>query len=205
MALRPVLFRSVLVPAVLISLAVPLVVGAPPAGAAPAATTTRTAVASWVGTGPGAPGVSLQVIEQSGPFSSNISFLASENYCDTTSNTAVFLSYFASGPTTNVLFTVAPNLGTAVLIAPRLSVNFTEKTAPECNTNGSDLATVVSGPRNIALLGLWRAAGPATPGFPGEVVRPASAALFASAPPPLRLTNLGTPTFAQISQYTAPQ
>ena len=126
-----------------------------------------------------------------------------ENYCDTATNTAVFLSYQASGPTNNELFAVTPNLSTAVLAAPKLSVNFTEQTAPECNTNGSDLTTVVSGPRNVSLFGLWHATGPATTTFPGEIVRPASAAVSASAPAPLTLANLGAPAFAQINQYTA--
>ena len=99
---------------------------------------------------------------------------------------------------------MTPNLGAAVLAAPKLSVNFTEQPAPGCNTNGSDITTVISGPRQVSLFGLWHATGPATPTFPSEVVRPASAAVLASAPAPLTLANLGAPAFAQISRYTAP-
>jgi len=204
MEFRPVLVRSGLIVGLVSTVVVPLAFASPPAGAAPAATTTRTAVASWVPTGPGTPSVSLQITEQAGPLTSNLFFFVNENYCNTETNTAVFLSYSASGTERNRVFAVTPDLGAALLAAPKLSVNFTEQTAPECNTNGSDLTTVVSGPRKVSLFGLWHATGPATPTFPGEVVRPASAVLLASAPAPLTLANLGAPAFAQISQYTAP-
>ena len=133
-----------------------------------------------------------------GPTSSVVFFQVNENYCDTATNTTVFLSYLASGPETNQLFVVAHNLSTAVLAAPKLSVNFTESTAPECNTNGSDITTVISAPRTVqaALFGLWLANGPATPTFPVKVVRPATASVVASAPAPLTLANLGRPSFA---------
>jgi hypothetical protein len=202
MAFRPVVTRSGLVLGIAATLAVALAVGGTPAGAAQAATTTRTAVASWTPTATGSPNVSLQITEQSGPLSSYTFFFVNENYCDSATNTAVFLSYEASGPTNNQLFVVTPNLSAAVLAAPKLSVNFTEQTAPECNTNGSDLTTVVSGPRNVSLFGLWHATGPATTTFPGETVRPASATVLTSAPAPLTLANLGAPSFAQINQYT---
>jgi hypothetical protein len=204
MALRSVLVRSGLVLGVVSTLVVPLTVASSPAGAAPAPTTTRSAVASWSPSGPGSPNVSLQISEESGPFSSSIFFFVNENYCDTATNTAVFLSYYASGPARHQLFAVTPGLGAAVLAAPELSVNFTEQTAPECNTNGSDLTTVVSGPRKVALFGLWHATGPASSTFPGEVVRPARATVVTSAPAPLTLAHLGAPTFAQINEYTAP-
>jgi hypothetical protein len=204
MVFRPVLIRCGLVAGLVSTVVVPLAFASTPAGAAQATTTTRTAVASWVPTGPGTPNVSIQITEQAGPLNSNIFFFVNENYCDTQTNTAVFLSYSASGTERNQVFAVTPNLGEAVLAAPKLSVNFTEQTAPECNTNGSDLTTVVSGPRNVSLFGLWHATGPATPTFPGEVVRPASAAVLASAPAPLTLAHLGAPAFAQISQYMAP-
>ena len=202
MLFRTILVRSGLTVALTSIVAVPLAFASTPAGAA-TTTTTRTAVASWTPTSPGTPNVSLQITEESGPTSSNLFFFVNENYCDTTTNTAVFLSYSASGTEHNRLFVVSPNLGEALLSAPKVSVNFTEQTAPECNTNGSDLTTVESGPRNVALYGLWRATGPATTTFPGEVVRPANAAVLASAPAPLTLTGLGAPSFAQISQYTS--
>jgi hypothetical protein len=180
----------------------PLATGASPAGAAPAVTTTRSAVVSWVPTGPGTPNVSLQVDEETGPTGSSVFFFVNESYCDVATDTEVFLSYLAEGPETNQLFVVARNLSNAVLVAPKLSVNFNEQTAPECDTNGTDLTTVFSGPKTVALFGYWRATGPATPTFPGEVVRAANAAVIALAPPPLTLSNLGPPAFAQISQFT---
>ena len=54
----------------------------------------------------------LQITEESGPTSSVVFFQVNENYCDTATNTAVFLSYLASGPETNQLFVVAHNLST---------------------------------------------------------------------------------------------
>jgi hypothetical protein len=203
MVKRTVLIRSGLVLGFVCTLVAPSVLASTPAGAAQASTTTRTAVASWVPTSPGSPSVSLQITQEAGPLSSYTFFFVNENYCDTATNTAYFLSYQASGTTDNQLFAVTPNLSAAVLAAPRLSVNFTEQTAPECTTNGSDLTTVVSGTRNVSLFGLWHATGPATTTYPGEVVRPASVALSASAPAPLTLANLGTPAFAQINQYTS--
>ena len=203
MVSRSDVFRSGLVLGLLSTVVLPLALASTPAGAAREATTTRTAAASWVASRPGGPDVSLQITEQSGPLTSNIFFFVNENYCDTATNTAFFLNYVASGTETNQVFAVNPSLSSAVLVAPKLSVNFTEQTAPECNTNGSDLTTVESGPRNLALLGVWHATGPATTPFPGEVVRPAGAVLWASAPAPLTLTDLGAPAFAQISQYTA--
>lgn len=203
MTFRPDVSGISLVLGIAAALVMAVAVGGTPAGAAQATTTTRTAVASWTPTGPGSPNVSLQITEQSGPLSSYTFFFVNENYCDTATNTAVFLSYEASGTTNNQLFAVTPNLSGAVLAAPKLSVNFTEQTAPECNTNGSDLTTVVSGPRNVSLFGLWKATGPASTTFPGETVRPASATVLASAPAPLTLGNLGAPAFAQISQYTS--
>ena len=204
MEIRPVLVRSGLIVGLVSTVVVPLALASTPAGATQTATTTRTAVASWGPTGPGTPNVSLQITEQAGPTTSNIFFSVNENYCNTETNTAVFLSYSASGTERNRVFAVTHDLGEAVLAAPKLTVTFTEQTAPECNTNGSDLTTVVSGPRNVSLFGLWHATGPATPTFPGQVVRPASAVVLASAPAPLTLANLGAPAFAQISQYTAP-
>ncbi len=200
---RTVLVRSGLVLGFVCTLVAPSVLASTPAGAAQASTTTRTAVASWTPTSPGSPGVSLQITEEAGPLSSYTFFFVNENYCDTATNTAYFLSYQTSGATNNQLFAVTPNLSAAVLAAPRLSVNFTEQTAPECNTNGSDLTTVVSGTRTVSLFGLWRATGPASTTFPGEVVRPAAAAVSASAPAPLTLADLGAPSFAQINQYTS--
>jgi hypothetical protein len=205
MAFRPVAVRSGLILGLVSALVVPLALASTPAGAAPATTTTRSAVASWVPTGPGTPNVSLQVTEQSGPQRSYLFFFVNENYCDTTTDTAVFLSYFASGPETNQMFVVSHSLSTAVLHARDLTVNFTEQTAPECDTNGSDLTTVSSGPVTIALDGHWLATGPAATTFPGEIVRSASAAVSASAPAPLTLAHLGTPAFAQINQYTPTQ
>lgn len=203
MVKRPVLIRSGLVLGFVCALVAPSVLATAPAGAAQASTTTRTAVASWTPTSPGSPNVSLQITEEAGPLSSYTFFFVNENYCDTATNTAYFLSYETSGPTNNQLFAVTPNLSVAVLAAPKLSVNFTEQTAPECNTNGSDLTTVVSATRNVSLFGLWHATGPATTTFPGEVVRPAGAAVAAFAPAPLTLANLGAPAFAQINQYTS--
>jgi hypothetical protein len=203
MAIRHRLFRCGAALGIAAAIIVPLTVGVTPASAAPVTTTTRTAVAGWVPTSPGSPNVALQITEESGPTSSVVFFQVNENYCDTATNTAVFLSYLASGPETNQLFVVAHNLSTAVLAAPKLSVNFTKSTAPECNTNGSDITTVISAPRTVALFGLWLANGPATPTFPGEVVRPATASVVASAPAPLTLANLGRPSFAQISQFTS--
>ncbi len=202
MAFRSVFVRSGLVVGLASALVVPLAFGATPAGAASGTTTTRTAVASWVPTGAGGPSVSLQVTEESGPLDNYTFFFVNENYCDTATNTAVFLSYQADGPANHQLFAVTPDLSAAVLAAPKLSVNFTEQTAPECDTNGSDITTVFSGPENVSLYGLWHATGPATETFPGEVVRPADVALLASAPAPLTLSNLGAPSFAQINQYT---
>ena len=187
------------------ALLLPLVAGAPAAGAAPIGSTTRTAVVSWVPTGPGTPNVSLQVTEESGPKNSFVFFNVDENYCDAATNTAVFLSYFAEGPETSQLFFVTQSLTNAVLLAPKLLVTFTEQTAPECDTNGSDLTTVFSGPEAVSLFGHWLATGPATPTFPGEIVRSAQAKVIASAPAPLTLANLGAPAFAQISQFTPPQ
>jgi len=204
MSFRPVVVRCGLVVGLLSTVAAPLAFASTPAGAVAATSTTRTAVASWVGTNPGSPNVSLQITEQAGPTTSNLFFLVNENFCDTETNTAVFLSYSANGTERNRVFAVTHDLGEAVLAAPKLTVNFTEQTAPECNTNGSDITTVVSGPRNVSLFGLWHATGPATLTFPGNVVRPANATLSASAPAPLTLANLGAPAFAQISQYTAP-
>jgi len=168
-------------------------------------TTTRSAFASWVPTGPGTPNVSLQVTEVSGPADSSIFYLVNESYCITATNTAVFLSYSASGPQTKQIFLVTHSLRIAQLAAPHLLVNFTKKTAPECNTNGSDFTTVASGPRVVSLVGIWKATGPATPTFPGEVVRSASAQVIASAPKDLPLANLGPPRSAQISGYTPPR
>jgi len=167
-------------------------------------TTTRSALAAWPSTGSGTPNVSLQVTEVSGPTNSSVFFLVTENYCITATNTAVFLSYSASGPQTKQIFIVSHSLRVAELAAPHLLVNFTKKTAPECSTNGSDLTTVIFGPRVVSLVGLWRATGPPTATFPGEVVRSASAQVIASAPKPLTLANLGTPASAQISQYRPP-
>jgi len=168
-------------------------------------TTSRSAFASWVPTGPGTPNVSLQVTEVSGPTDSSIFFLVNESYCITATNTAVFLSYSASGPQTKQIFLVTHSLRFAELAAPHLLVNFTKKTAPECNTNGSDLTTVVSGPRVVSLVGMWKATGPAMHTFPGEVVRSASAQVIAFAPKVLPLANLGPPASAQISGYTPPR
>jgi len=203
MAFRSVLVRSGIVLGMVSTMVVPLAFTGTPAGAAAAPTTTRSAVASWASSGPGSPNVSLQVTEESGPLSSSIFFFVNENYCDTATNTAVFLSYYASGPESRQVFAVTPSLGAAVLAAPRLIANFTEQTAPECDTNGSDLTTVASGSRHVSLVGLWHATGPEATTFPGEVVRPAHASVLASAPAPLTLAHLGAPSFAQISQYTA--
>lgn len=191
--------------AALTMVALPIVGGTSTAGAAAAGpTTVRSVVASWIPTTPGTPNVSLQVTEQSGPISSNMFFFVNENYCDAATNTAVFLSYSASGPENNQLFAVTRNLSAAILAAPRLSVNFTEQTAPECDTNGSDLTVIASGLKNVSLFGLWKATGPAATTFPGEVVRPAVAHVLMSAPAPLTLSHLGAPSFAQINSYTAP-
>jgi hypothetical protein len=53
---------------------------ASPAGAVPAANTIRSAVASWVPTGPGTPNVSLQVDEETGPTGSSVFFFVNESY-----------------------------------------------------------------------------------------------------------------------------
>ena len=203
MGVPSVLLRSGLVLGLVSSVVVPLTVVDPPAGAAAGTTTTRTAVANWSSATSGAPDVSLQITEESGPTSSYLFFFVNEHYCDTATNTAVFLSYVADGPESNQIFAVSANLSAAVLAAPRLTVQFTEQTAPECATNGSDLTTVASGTRSLSLVGLWRATGPATTTFPGEVVRPADAVLSARAPAPLTLSGLGAPAFAQLSQYTS--
>jgi len=204
MAASSRLSRSGSILAVGAALFLPLVVAVRPAGASPVATTTRTAVASWTQTGPGTPNVSLQITEESRPTSSYLFFFVNENYCDTAKNTAVSLSYLAQGPVTNQVFVVSRSLSNAVLVAPHLSVNFTEQTAPGCDTNGSDLTTVFSGPKTVSIFGVWLATGPPTTTFPGEVVRPATAAVTAKAPAPLTLANLGPPAFAQLSQYTQP-
>ena len=167
-------------------------------------TTTRSALAAWPSTGSGTPNVSLQVTEVSGPTNSSVFFLVTENYCITATNTAVFLSYSASGPQTKQIFIVSHSLRVAELAAPHILVNWTKKTAPECSTNGSDLTTVISGPGVVSFEGLSKATGPPTATFPGEVVRSASAQVIASAPRPLTLANLGTPASAQVSQYTPP-
>jgi hypothetical protein len=197
--------RSVASIGIVVALLLPLLMSVTPARASDFRTTIRSAVASWVPTGPGTPNVSIQVNEGSGGRRNSVTFSVSENYCDTFTNTAVYLTISAMNVETDQLFVVSRNLGTAVLNMPRLSVNFSKMTAPGCNTKGVNLTTVQSGRRTISLFGVWLANGPAMPTFPGETVRPASAILLVSAPAPLKLPRLGRPVFAQITQFTSPR
>jgi hypothetical protein len=204
MPIRRFVRRSVGIVGIVVGLLLPLTIGITPARASDFRTTMRSAVASWVPTGPGTPNVSIQVTEGSGERGNSVTFSVSENYCETATNTAVYLNIYATNVETNQLFVVTRNLGTALLNMPRLSVNYSKMTAPGCNTNGVGLTTVQSGCRTISLFGLWHANGPATPTFPGNTVRPASAILVVSAPEPLKLPRLGRPVFAQITEFTSP-
>jgi hypothetical protein len=179
--------------------------GATATGAVSTTTTsTESAVASWVTSGPVSTNVGLQVTEESGPTTNSIFFLVNENYCIPSTNTEVFLSYFAQGPVAHQIFAVSPNLAAAVLLSPTLTVNATKETAPTCQPNGSDLTTVFSGPITISLFGLWHATGPAETTFPGNVERPATAAVSSPTPGPIDLSHLGVPSFASLSKFTAP-
>ena len=205
MPIRRFVRRSGAIVGIVVALLLPLAISVTPARASDFRTTIRSAVASWLPTGPGTPNVSIQVNEGSGGRRNSVTFSVSENYCDTSTNTAVYLTISAVNVETNQLFVVTRNLGTALLNMPRLSVNYSKMTAPGCNSNGVGLTTVQSGHRTISLFGVWHANGPAMPTFPGNTVRPAGAILLVSAPEPLKLPRLGRPVFAQITQFTSPR
>lgn len=172
---------------------------ASPAGAAPATTTTFTAVASWTpASGSGGPNVSLQVNEESGPTGSFLFFFVNESYC-APSGGFRGLSYFFEGPAPGV-FTVSPNLASAVLKSPAIQGTLTTTTSPLCD--GTNL-TSVSTTAPVSAFGRWSATGPAQETFPGNVVRPANATVQLTGPSVLGFATLGVPDFAQISSFTA--
>ncbi len=204
MPIRRFVRRSGAIVGLVVALLLPLAISVTPARASDFGTTTRSAVASWLPTGPGKPNVSIQVNEGSGGRRNFVTFFASETYCDTATNT-VSLTISAMNVQTNQLFVVSRNLGAALLNMPRVPVNYSKMTTPGCSTKGLNLTAVQSGCRTISLFGAWHANGPAMPTFPGNTVRPASAILLVSAPEPLKLPRLGQPDFAQITQFTAPR
>jgi hypothetical protein len=176
--------------------------GATPAGATSTTSTTYTAVASWTPptSDPGAPNVSLQVTEEAGPTNSVLYFSVNESQC--VAGTEIFRSYLFDGPQTEQ-FSVKHNLSHATLLANRIAGTYTEQTAPECDSNGTDLTTVFSKSARVSITGAWKATGPASTTFPGNVVRPAEAEVLAKGPAALGLSGLGAPTFAQLSSYTS--
>ena len=194
--------RSTAVGGVAAALAGLVTLGATPAGATTATSTVRTAVASWTPSpsNPGGPNVSLQVTEETGPTVSSLFFFVNESQC--VANTDIFRSFSFEGSETE-LFVVAHNLSGAVLVAPGIEGTYTEETAPGCDPNGTDLTTVFSTTAPVSIAGDWFATGPASTSFPGNVVRPAQAAVLMSGPPALGLSHLGPPSFAQLSAFTS--
>jgi hypothetical protein len=170
--------------------------GASAAGASQT-TTTYTAFASWFSTSGNGPTASIQATEENGPTDSQLFVSVNETSCSTQG--LLEYSYSFEGPA-NEIFAVSHNLASAVLISPAIRGTFTTTTSPECN--GQDL-TVVTVPARAAAIGRWWATGPATPTFPGEVVRTANAAVLIAGPRALNLSHLGPPTFAQISSFTS--
>jgi hypothetical protein len=205
MSIRRFVRRSGAGVVIVVALLLPLAISVTPARASDFRTTVRSAVASWVPTGPGTPNVSIQVNEGADGRRNTVTFSVSENYCDTSTNTAVYLNISAMNVETNQLFVASRNLDTALLNIPWLPVNYSKMTAPGCKTTGVNVTTVQSGRRTISLFGVWHANGPAMPTFPGQTVRPASAILLVGAPASLKLPRLGRPVFAQITQFTSPR
>lgn len=182
------------------------VLAAPAAGAAPpASTTTYSAVGSWVVAGPPQLNVSLQATEVSGPTGTSLFFLVSENYCNTTTGQGIYETFYVNSTVSPSFFVVSHTLSTAVLAIPGLQVSGSEQIFPTCSPTGGEQGQTVSlGTSTVILAGLWRATGPAATTFPGETVRPATAAVGEFSLGPLDLGLLGPPTYADISSYTAP-
>jgi len=140
----------------------------------------------------------LQVTEESGPTGSSLFFSVNESSC--TSNGGFRgVSYSFSG-TAPEIFAVSHSLAGAVLLSHDIQGTLTTTTSPVCN--GTNL-TVVSTTARASAFGTWFATGPAQTPFPGEVARPANAAIRLSGPSVLGLSDLGAPNFAQISSFTA--
>ena len=148
---------------------------------------------------PERPHVSLQVTEESGPLDNYTFFFVNENYCDTATQHGG-LQRPGHGPANHQLFAVTPDLSAAVLAAPKLSVNFTEQTAPKATMDRTSPRYSTS--ENVSLYGLWHRTGPGDNGIRVRWSARQTWPCSASAPAPLTLSNLGAPSFAQINQYT---
>lgn len=180
------------------ALAGSLLLTASPAVAAPVTTTTFSAVASWTpASGSNGPNVSLQANEVSGPAGNFLFFLVNESSC-TSNGGFVGLSYLFEGPASEI-FTVSRNLASAVLTSHAIGGTLTTTTSPVCD--GTNLTTV-STTAQVSAFGKWSATGPAQTTFPGNVVRPANAAVGLTGPSVLGFADLGAPDFAQISSFT---
>jgi hypothetical protein len=142
--------------------------------------------------------VSLQVKEESGPTGSYLFFFVNESSCGSNGGFRG-LSYSFEGPAPEV-FTVSRNLASAVLISPAIRGTLTTTTSPLCD--GTNL-TSVSSTAQVSAFGKWSATGAAQATFPGNVVRPANAAVRLTGPSVLGFAALGAPDFAQISSFTA--
>ncbi len=182
--------------------AVALISGIAIAGGSQAAHATPTAtsysaVASWVATASGGPNVALQVTGQSGPAGNFVFFFVSEGSC--TPSGWLGYDYFYEGP--GSIFVAAPNLSTAVLAPSAIQGTLTTTTSPYCDGTG---LTSISSEAAVSAFGRWSATGPAQETFPGNIVRPAAATVELTGPALLGLSQLGAPSFAQISSYTAP-